>query len=312
MFRKMLAGSTSQAIPLFIRDTSSATGAGLSGLVFNTAGLVAEYRRQGQSSWTTITLQATTLGTWASGGFVADGALGGSYELSVPDAAIAAGAQWVRIRLRGAANLLPTEAYTELDAVNYQDAVRMGLSALPNAGAGASGGLPTGDGSGRVQVQSGTSAGQVNLSAGNVNLNMSQALPGTPADDSVGEALVNAKTAIVTVNAISAGAIAATSFAAGAIDSNAIAANAIGASELAADAVTEIAAGVASTAIEGAYTLEQLLRLMAASLLGEVSGITPGSSGTASIRNILDTKVRATIAYDANTNRTALTIVDAT
>ena len=42
------------------------------------------------------------------------------------------------------------------------------MERLPDAAPGASGGVPTGDGSGRVQVQYGTSTGQINLSAGNL------------------------------------------------------------------------------------------------------------------------------------------------
>jgi hypothetical protein len=120
MKRKMTAGTTSVALPLFIQDTSSTTGGGLSGLVFNTAGLVAEYRKRGQSSWTTITLVTKTLGTWTSGGFVADGSLAGSYELDLPDAAISSGSRWVVVRLYGAANMLPVLIEIELDAFDYQ------------------------------------------------------------------------------------------------------------------------------------------------------------------------------------------------
>jgi hypothetical protein len=120
MFRKMLAGSTSESVPIFVRNSSVTTGAGLSGLTSATSGLVAEYRRQGQSSFTAITLSAGTLGTWSSGGFVAAGSLAGRYELGVPNAAIAPGAEWVEIWLSGAANMVPTGVFIELDAVNYQ------------------------------------------------------------------------------------------------------------------------------------------------------------------------------------------------
>ena len=119
-------------MPVFIANTSSTTGGGLSGLVFNTSGLVAEYRRQGGSAWTAITLAAGTLGTWASGGFVADGSLAGAYEIDLPDAVCAAGARWSAIRLYGAANMLPCLIEVEIDAVNYQDAVKFGLSAMPS------------------------------------------------------------------------------------------------------------------------------------------------------------------------------------
>lgn len=124
MKRKLTAGQTSVSVPIFIQDTSSTTGGGLSGLTSATSGLVAEYRRRGQSAWTAITLTSKTLGTWTSGGFVADGALAGAYELDLPDAVCASGARWVAVRLRGAANMLPCLIEIELDAFDYQTATQ--------------------------------------------------------------------------------------------------------------------------------------------------------------------------------------------
>lgn len=117
--RKIFAGTTSLKVPIFVNDSSSSTGAGLA-IVFNTAGLVAEYRRDGDSAWTAITLVAGTLGTFLSGSIIADGALTGAYELSVPNAVIAAGVTWAEVRLRGATNMLPVLLEFELDQVNYQ------------------------------------------------------------------------------------------------------------------------------------------------------------------------------------------------
>jgi hypothetical protein len=128
--RKSHAGITSMMLPIFVQDTTSATGAGLGSLTSATSGLVGEYRRQGQSSWTAITLAAGTLGTWSSGGWVADGALAGAYEVGVPDAAVASGARWVSVRYRGAANMLPVLIELELDAVDYQDGTAFGLANL--------------------------------------------------------------------------------------------------------------------------------------------------------------------------------------
>ena len=133
--RKITAGITSVSLPVFVSDTSSTTGAGLSGLAYNTSGLTAEYRRQGQSAWATITLVAGTLGTYVAGGFVADGALGGSYEVCPPDAAFAVGARWVRKRFYGATNMLPVEMEIELDAVNYQSSTAFIASVPAVAGA---------------------------------------------------------------------------------------------------------------------------------------------------------------------------------
>jgi len=132
MKRKLFGGTTSATLPIFVSDTSSTTGAGLS-LAHNAAGLVAEYRRQGQSTWTAITLVAGTLGTWSSGGWVVDGALTGSYEVGLPDAVLASGVRFVAIRYRGATNMLPVLIEIEIDAVNYQSVTNFGLTNLDAA-----------------------------------------------------------------------------------------------------------------------------------------------------------------------------------
>jgi hypothetical protein len=54
------------------------------------------------------------------------------------------------------------------------NAVRLGLTALPNAVAGANGGVPTGDANGRVGVQVGTSAGMLDTTSGVVKANTTQ------------------------------------------------------------------------------------------------------------------------------------------
>lgn len=128
--RKQGGGLQSFSLPIFVQSTASTTGGGLAGLTHTTSGLVAEYRRQGQSSWTSITLVSKTLGTYTSGGIVADGALDGAYEFDPPDAALASGVRFVLIRLRGAANMMPVLVEIELDAVNYQDATAFGLSRI--------------------------------------------------------------------------------------------------------------------------------------------------------------------------------------
>jgi hypothetical protein len=82
--------------------------------------LVLEYRRHGQSSWTSVTPVSKTLGTYTSGGIVADGSLAGAYEVDFPDAAFAAGSRFVLFRIRGVANMLAVLIEVELDAVDYQ------------------------------------------------------------------------------------------------------------------------------------------------------------------------------------------------
>jgi hypothetical protein len=92
-----------------------------------------EYRRQGQSTWTSITPQSgKMLGGYLSRGIVADGALAGRYEVDFPDAAYASedGVEWVELCVRGVANMLATTLMIELDAVDYQDTAGFGLSRI--------------------------------------------------------------------------------------------------------------------------------------------------------------------------------------
>jgi hypothetical protein len=57
-----------------------------------------------------------TLGTWASGGFVAiDGTnMPGWYQLGIPNAALASGAETVEIHLKGASNMVPVPIKIQL------------------------------------------------------------------------------------------------------------------------------------------------------------------------------------------------------
>jgi hypothetical protein len=77
-----------------------------------------------------VTPVSKTLGTYTSGGIVADGSLDGAYEIDPPNAAVASGVPFVVIRIRGVANMLPVLIEYEIDAVNYQDATAFGLSRL--------------------------------------------------------------------------------------------------------------------------------------------------------------------------------------
>jgi hypothetical protein len=130
--QKTTRAKTSRSLPIFIADTSSTTGGGLSGVTHLSSGLVLEYRRQNQSTWTSVTAVSKTLGTYVSGGIVASGALAGRYEVDFPDAAFAsaAGVEWVELCVRGVANMLPVLIEIELDAVDYQDAAAFGLSRI--------------------------------------------------------------------------------------------------------------------------------------------------------------------------------------
>lgn len=136
-------GRTSKLLDIFVRDASSGAGAGLTGLVFNSAGLTAYYYREGAATATAITLATMTVGTWATGGFKEIDAtnLPGWYQLGIPDAALATGADSVAVHLKGATNMVPLPIEVQLQNLDPYDGVRGGMTALPNAAAGATGGL---------------------------------------------------------------------------------------------------------------------------------------------------------------------------
>jgi hypothetical protein len=119
--------SESYIIEFPVYDSSSSTGALLAGLTFETASLVAYYDRWGAAGAATeITLATMTKGTYTSGGFVAvDGTnQAGRYQLCIPDAALASGANGVTITLQGAANMVPvTLNCTLLDLASPSDIV---------------------------------------------------------------------------------------------------------------------------------------------------------------------------------------------
>lgn len=162
----IVKGATSVIVRVFIQDSRSVTGAGLSGLVFNSPGLTCYRMRDddGNAAATAITLATMTRGTWATSGFVEKDATGapGWYEFGVPNNAIASGSRSVSIHFQGAANMVPLPLEIELTGVDNQDGVRLGLTALPNAAAEAAGGLYT----------RGTGAGQINQDAnGRIDVN---------------------------------------------------------------------------------------------------------------------------------------------
>jgi hypothetical protein len=152
-----------------------------------------------------------------------------------------------------------------------------------------------------VLLSSGTGAGQINLSSGRADANLTY----------IGGSVLNTSNPQIGANIVQAngtvwgsGAISAGCFAAGAINAAAIAADAIGASELAADAVTEIANAVLATVVEsnGSITLKQAVDL----ILAACAGVT--SSGGTVLKDPSGTATRITATVDGSNNRTAMTV----
>jgi hypothetical protein len=108
------AGATSQILQVYIQDT---TGAGLTGLVFNSTGLTAYYHRDTDTTATSIALVTMTVGTFTSKGFkeIDSTNMPGWYQFCPPDAALATGAASVGLHLKGAANMADLPIEIDLD-----------------------------------------------------------------------------------------------------------------------------------------------------------------------------------------------------
>lgn len=103
------AGDVDQSVDVFIQDSSSTIGAGLTGLVYNTASLTCYYRKGPTGSATAITLATQTVGgAHSDGGFKEIDAtnMPGQYRLDLPDAVVSTAGR-VYIYLRGATNMAP-------------------------------------------------------------------------------------------------------------------------------------------------------------------------------------------------------------
>ena len=161
--------STSAILTVFIQDSSSTTGAGL-GSLDQTSSIVGGYVRSGSTGVAlAVDENVTTEGTYeapSTAGQVRIGTpanmTGGTYELHFHNDLWATGTgepNTVTITLSGATNMAPLAIEVQLLAVDLDDAVRGGMTSLPNAAADGLGGLPISD------------AGGLDLDAMNTNIN---------------------------------------------------------------------------------------------------------------------------------------------
>lgn len=151
-------GSTDRSVILRIVDSTDGTPE--TGVVYNTSGIDLWYRREGaaKTSITEATLSALT-DAHSDGGFLHVG--DGYYRLDLPDAAFATSANYVDVG-GTVTGMVVIGGRVRLVNFDLEDAVRGGLTALPNAAAEAAGGLFT----------RGTGAGQINQAAnGQVDAN---------------------------------------------------------------------------------------------------------------------------------------------
>lgn len=142
-------GSVDRSVTLRIVDSTDGTPE--TAVAWNTSGIDLWYRREGavKTSITEATLSALT-DAHSDGGFLHVG--DGVYRLDLPDAAFATGANYVDIG-GTVTGMVVIGGRVRLVNHDMEDSVRLGLTALPNAAAGANGGLPTGDSTGAVKIQ---------------------------------------------------------------------------------------------------------------------------------------------------------------
>ncbi len=144
--RQVKKGSTNVSVDLYIIDSTDGTPE--LGVLFNTAGIDLEYRRQDNF---VVNITEADLATpdlediHLDGGFLEIGH--GYYRFDLPDAAFATGVETVSIQgtVTGMIVLPQTIQLVDFDP---EDGVRLGLTALPDAAADAIGGLPISDAGG--------------------------------------------------------------------------------------------------------------------------------------------------------------------
>lgn len=139
-------GSTNRSVTVRIIDSSDGTPE--TGVVYNSSGIDLWYRREGAAKVSITEADLTTpalTDAHADGGFLHIG--DGEYRLDLPDAAFATGAEHVDFGGTVTGMIVIGGRVRLIDA-DLEDAVRLGLTALPNAAADAAGGLPVSDAGG--------------------------------------------------------------------------------------------------------------------------------------------------------------------
>lgn len=290
MKRFIKRNSTSQSIDIFIQNSSSTTGAGLTGLVFNSAGLTCVQRvNNGTAAAVTLATLASGTAAYSSGGFVAASAtlMAGVYRFDIPNTLLTTAGALI-LYFSGATNMAPVVVEILVTEFDIYDVVRGGLTAIPNVAQGTIGSLPTGNAAGAVTVATNndktgyslTQAFPTNFST--LAITAGGATTVGTNNDKTGYSLSGTQTFNVTgnitgnlsgsVGSIGTGGITTASFAAGAINAAAVATGAIDADAIAADATAEIAdailarnldsSGNEASTISNGRTVRNALRIL--------------------------------------------------
>lgn len=109
MRRPITAGSTDQTIDIFVPDSSSLIGGGLTGLVYNTASLTCYFRKGATGTSTQLSLaNQSVVGAHTDGGFreIDSTNMPGAYRLDLSDTMVDTAGNLL-IYLQGATNMAP-------------------------------------------------------------------------------------------------------------------------------------------------------------------------------------------------------------
>ena len=150
MKREVKVDASDVTLNIFIQDSSSSSGAGKTGLAFNTSGLKCYYVRPKAAAVAVPLATQTVTGSHTDGGFVEIDAsnMPGWYRLDMPDTPWASGVTTVGIMLHGASGMAPVPMEVQLSQIapttngqEIADAVWMRNMAMIESGS-ANGSLP--------------------------------------------------------------------------------------------------------------------------------------------------------------------------
>lgn len=255
-------GAASQIVHVFIPDSASSTGAGKTGLTFNSAGLKIVVMRPGEASPTKYLQSAgniediTTIGTYAAPTAnkcrfreIDATDLPGWYETHFADALFDTSNNRRSLggMISGAAGVAPTPFQIQLSDPAKGVGSPSNVDATVSSRASQASVDTIDD---YIDTEMAAALAAVDTEITTILSRLPAALVGGRMDASVGAMVAD----VITAAAIASAAITSAKFAAGAIDAAAVAPNAIDADALATDAVTEIQSGLSTLNAAGVRT----------------------------------------------------------
>jgi hypothetical protein len=350
-------GQGSVILRVKIPDSTATTGAGKTGLTSASSGLIISTIADNEAAATAYTVAATNVESISTLGTFAAPTAGkcrfkevdatnhkGIYEIQIADARWAvSGAKSLIVSISGATGAAECDAHIPLTSLDPYDAVRGGLTALPNAAAQAAGGLYTrGTGAGQI-AQDANGRIDVNIAAISTDSvaadNLESYCDGTtpiPANTTQfggangtfasGRPEVNTTHFSGTANSATAGVphvdviqwrgVQPNNVSSGRVDTtvgamqadvvtaSAVATDAIGASELASDAAIEIANAIKAAVVETDGS--RTLQQVLSVLLAFAAGQTTNSGNTFLSPGGAATRIAGTT--NGNNERTSVTL----